>query len=720
MGMATPPRPDLGFSRQCGKGLIPILCPGSLGQANTTSNSAGYETAGNYTDDWDVRLPKALASLYQSGLRALPPTVSSILDIQGRLYTLKTVPTVGNRTYYVSDYRTLTNFVLNNKIELVEGLIVDTQQPRIGFRNHTVPVRTQIGAEWEEDLLFLEPVTSCSDTNLTVKNKVSSYGYSEADEWVVDKGGFSQMAIDSPWEAKMGNHLWYNNTQQDPQLDWRAFATGWSANVMLAYFLNVTKPDDRTAYMHSSIDEAFATNGSFSYTVINQAVITEGFDAIGRFMLPLGSNISSFNDSIINEPIRGGYWSNPFDISSANFTLLGQYCAGYGEDIGGRANISNVQVKCGMVSGTAHPLDSKPASLTPVTGSLWERPVYSCASSTKASIKSVRLRYNSTYATDSPMKGLEVVSITDKAYASEDEMPLWGVENPGMNISDLDPFWGLIDQKDANHVNLSTVQSDHLYLPAGRSAYSQLFAEYDDFFPGASLPAAIWRTVYDAATEGDLTTGMSYSGLTNVAMYKKWSDLSHDPIGAAKMVNLIWTDLAANALVGTRSWLPQDPLPPNLQGDAPVITKRAGITISSTAEVPVQTYYRTVRYRWAYGVPAFLAALAVACILVATIGAVLLRRGTPQLVRQYLLSLSAGRILTHFLLPNAPSSGEANDWASTTGGVKVSVLGSDYRVAKPTKIHQHDGTEKGGQTTSYQRVAQDEPLSTRTHNAPPT
>jgi hypothetical protein len=720
MGMATPPRPDLGFSRMCGKGLIPILCPGSLGQANTTSNSAGYETGGSYTDDWDVRIPKDLASLYQGGLKSLPPTVSSILDIQGRLYTLKTIPTVGNRTYYVSEYRTLANFVLNNKTELVEGLILDTQKPRIGFRNHTVPMQTQIGAEWDEDILFLEPITSCSDTNLTVKNKVTTYGFADVNEWVVDKGGFSQMAVDSPWEKKMGHHVWYNNTQQDPQLDWRAFATGWSANAMLAYFLNITNPEDRTAYMHSSIDEAFPTNGSLGYTTINQVVITEGFDAIGRFMLPLGSNLSSLNDSIINEPVRGGYWPNPFSISWANYSLLSQYCAGFGEDLGGAANISNIQVKCGIVSGTARPLDGEPTSLVPIPGSLWERRVYSCASATKASIKTVRLRYNSTYAVDAPMRGLEVVHIDDKMYVSPDEMPLWGVENPNMDISDLDLFWGLIDEKDANHANLSTVRSDHLYLPAGRSSSSQLISEYDDYFPGASLPAAAWRTVYDAATEGDITTGMSYSGLNSVAMYKKWSDLSHDLEGAATMLNLIWTDLAANALVGTKSWLPQDPLPPNLQNGVPAIRRRAEISTSTTADVPVQTFHRAIRYRWRYGIPAFLAAFVVACILVATMGAVVFRRGTPQLVGQYLTSLSAGRLLTHFLLPKASSSGDTKDWASMTGAVKVSVLGSNYSIADSTKIHQSDAAEKGGHTTSYQRVAQEEPVYTRTHNTAST
>ena len=37
----------------------------------------------------------------------------------------------------------------------------------IGFRNHTAPTGFSNGAEWVEDLTWVEPVTSCVDTNLT-------------------------------------------------------------------------------------------------------------------------------------------------------------------------------------------------------------------------------------------------------------------------------------------------------------------------------------------------------------------------------------------------------------------------------------------------------------------------------------------------------------------------------------------------------------------------
>ena len=56
--------------------------------------------------------------------------------------------------------------LLNEKVEAVEGLIVDTRvgNASIGFRNHTFPQVQASGAQWTEDLLFLEPVTACVGT----------------------------------------------------------------------------------------------------------------------------------------------------------------------------------------------------------------------------------------------------------------------------------------------------------------------------------------------------------------------------------------------------------------------------------------------------------------------------------------------------------------------------------------------------------------------------
>lgn len=53
---------------------------------------------------------------------------------------------------------------------------------------------------WEEDLLFIEPVTRCVDTNLTLDyNSTASY-ISAVDKvvYMTDKGGFVHLAHEVP------------------------------------------------------------------------------------------------------------------------------------------------------------------------------------------------------------------------------------------------------------------------------------------------------------------------------------------------------------------------------------------------------------------------------------------------------------------------------------------------------------------------------------------
>jgi hypothetical protein len=53
--------------------------------------------------------------------------------------------------WYVADsFRQLRSFVLGDKLQAVEGLVIDPERPAIGFRNHTAPVDARFGVEWEE------------------------------------------------------------------------------------------------------------------------------------------------------------------------------------------------------------------------------------------------------------------------------------------------------------------------------------------------------------------------------------------------------------------------------------------------------------------------------------------------------------------------------------------------------------------------------------------
>lgn len=710
MGLGTPPRNDLGFSRICGFDLASRGCPGSSG---STENSADGQSVNSTLEAVDNRIPRKLAQLYQSGLTSQSPTVSSFFDIQARLFKVMNYKEF-NTTYLVDVYRPLGTFILDDKVQAVEGLVVDTQHPQIGFRNHTAPTNVQYSAEWDEDLLFLEPETKCTNVNISLQLEISPSGGFNLTGMtnIIDKGGFANMNITSPWQARMGDYLWYDGTQENPALDWRAQAAGWTMNVLLAYFFNVTKPGERKAYMDSEVGKLFPVNNSFTSASLNEIALTREFDTLASTTIPYGWNGLDGSLNISNYPST---WPNPFNVSTANFTTVPEWCEGFGYKLGGKANMTNIQVACGLLLGTAYPTRGE-RTLIPQPGTIWERPIYSCASATKAMIKTVRFRYNSTNNDDQTIKGLKILKIADKMYNNRNEMPLWGIEDANRSILDIDPFWGLIDPSLENSVNISTVRAERLYLPAGQSSVSDVFgssvvpAEAVDFNPAITGPSKAWRRVYN----GFDSTGVvvDYSGKGGLALYNKWDNLSHTAEGAAKILNLLFTDYAANDLVGTRSHLTTSDLPPNLQKrDTSASTQDDKM---QAGKVPVHLYRRVIRYRYLYGIPALVCVVVVAAILVSTIIALLTGRGSIERVKRYLWRLSAGRIMIAFIYPESKHLySDTKEWIQGVGATNIRILldgrsqGGDDGF--PPAIKAEVGSEEQEAPTSgYESVSQDE------------
>jgi hypothetical protein len=352
LGLGTAPRTSFGMMRTCGNVFLPKICPGSSGSVNVSRDERWTNSS---TEGWDWRIPEDLAQLYQSGLRLQPSTVSSFFDIESRLYNIEFNPDQNNQTYIVDSFRPLGSFVLGDKATAVDGLVLDIENGAIGFRNHTAPTRTQFGAQWDEDLLFLQPETSCVSLNLSLRLNLPQSGQdSDGTQFLVDDGGFVNMDIQSPWRLKMGDYVWYDNTQEDAQLEWRAQATAWTVNVLHAYFFNVTKAGDRKAYVNSELGKQFPINSTFLKSDVNSIDATDHYFAlITNF--PSASEINGTVE-IYNQSWAGNYYPNPFNMSSLNFTYLGDQCSGVGSDLVGMVNMTNIYVKCGLVSGTGQPL----------------------------------------------------------------------------------------------------------------------------------------------------------------------------------------------------------------------------------------------------------------------------------------------------------------------------------------------------------------------------
>jgi hypothetical protein len=183
-------------------------------------------------------------------------------------------------------------------------------------------------------------------------------------------------------------------------------------------------------------------------------------------------------------------------------------------------------------------------------------------------------------------------------------------------------------------------------------------------------PMDVLSAVYEA-TDGNY--GMQdFSGAQNYAMLAKWRELSKTAKTTPKILNLIWTDLAANNLIGTRSWNTKSLLPANLQnpGNKKRQSDSTDDDTGGQTRVPVKLYARRIRYRWYFAIPAILSLLLIGLICSAAILLFIFRRGTPARIDHYLTHLSSGRLLGAMQFPNEDKDAPTTQWIKSVGRQK--------------------------------------------------
>jgi len=282
------------------------------------------------------------------------------------------------------------------------------------------------------------------------------------------------------------------------------------------------------------------------------------------------------------------------------------------------ANITNIFVLCGLMHGAPQRQDSG-SSLIFDSGSKWSQPLYTCASAVKATVKTVSFNYN---ATEGVLEDLNIKSIQDKVYSDNQSLPLWGVENTGNAylLEDLTLVWGLISDEYENDQNVSAIRQESLYLP-GYSDYGLISTIGFDNMPGSEALIGAMGIPYSVSTGGTLINGQTdYSGEGDMSMWVRWQNLSSSAELASLIPNLIWTDVAASAVVGTKGVLG----PGNLATE-----NQVPIMVTPTV--------MRIKYHYPYAIPALLTALVLFCITIAALIAVLFSHGS---IREFVFTFS--------------------------------------------------------------------------------
>ncbi|KIX09482.1 uncharacterized protein Z518_00562 [Rhinocladiella mackenziei CBS 650.93] len=656
-GFGTPARSTLGFNHQCG---IPYwtACPGS----DTIEVKSDEFLSSDFPYGYDSRIPSDKIELFQSGLKEQMQTVSSFFDIQYRSHGKAQDPDVNNGSFYqTGSYRQLGTLVLDDKVEAVEGLVVDMINGSVAFRNHTLPANLALGATWSEDLLVMEPETHCVDTNLTIDFTISglngSLGGNIENIVLTDRGGFANIPHTFPE---------YDNSLPQIFVDLpnRAYQSAWLFNVLLAIYYNVTRPNpDKFAYLNSEVGKTFELPETTLLATDELAIAT--YDDV--FSTFLANDNSSFTSDDSFDP-----WPNPFNITSSNFTDILTACNGVSP--ASKSNMSNVAVGCGLVYGIPRLPDGE-VKLVYDPGSRLSMPLQSCATAVKMSVKTYSFRFNGT----SSLQSLHVDSINER---SPDSPPTyWGIENNSdldLNIQDTPPLWGLVSSDTKESPSLSVVKNPHLYLAGYLGSFAMLTSTGVDNMPGLTFPIDALASLYNGDAFDTYNSFGWYSGKSSFSMFALWQKLATRG-ETARIVNLIFADLAANGLVGTKSWLPS---PNTIPGTDGKVQKRQSSSGGGgdTAQVPVVVYSRQIKYNWVYGVPAYIGIFFTAVIGLATLIFLCLGRTSLSKMKAYLHATSSGRILAAFLYPGeSEPQAPTRSWVRGAGGKKI-------RIGKPNWI----------------------------------
>lgn len=240
-GLGTPSRAAYSLSRLCGSFVLQV-CPGQTdtGGLTTYKNSTTWvlDTGANDTGWIDAKIPKNITEIFTSADGAYGAGVANVFDIQYRTFQFKVYNNsqqrnINNGALYVQgQMRFFESLVLNNRYDVVEGLVVDTKKGGVGFRNHTIPANIRFGASWEETLLWVEPLTACVNNNLTVDFTI---GDTELmDLRLTDRGGFMNLPQTAP--PLLDRDL----SQTVPALRAHAYGGAFTSNIDYAVFFNLS------------------------------------------------------------------------------------------------------------------------------------------------------------------------------------------------------------------------------------------------------------------------------------------------------------------------------------------------------------------------------------------------------------------------------------------------------------------------------------------------
>lgn len=291
---------------------------------------------------------------------------------------------------------------------------------------------------------------------------------------------------------------------------------------------------------------------------------------------------------------------------------------------------------CNQVRGVPRRVDDGPSNLFE-DGSKWSSSLYTCASTVKATIKTVTFTHN---GTSENLDNLRIKAVKEQEYADETDMPLWGLETWDYQLAGIDPIWGLVDEVYEGYPNVSTIRAPSFYLPGSATDGPWRIRKFKEDRFWMNLPGAIAPLAALAAVRKDLlsTSGevVDYSAQNRLGLWLRWRELTASAEDVPQVFKLMWTDLAASAMTGSKGVLGAG----NAERD-------------SAANIQILPVVHRVKYHLLFGIPAFILALVLLLIGAVVLFALIFGKSSLKVVDHRLKQTSVGRVVTTLRHPEA-------------------------------------------------------------------
>ncbi|SPO07211.1 uncharacterized protein DNG_09905 [Cephalotrichum gorgonifer] len=662
-GKITMPRPDLPFTRVCESGLN-INCPGQYQGVYMNETSEGVfqsvETDENSTIN--ITIPANYTAMFYSATSDAGNTLSGMFDIQYRSWYLNKLDLYNKgETFAHGDFHFIENLIPQDTIHLKEGLVVDMRDtPGIGFRNHTVPVGLEHGGIWSEDLTWVEPVTQCVDTNLSVEvnfdKPIDSFTTNHT-FFLVDEGAWLDMEME-----ELETRPWNDNQTLD--LYGRAYKAARMHNVLAAASLNITLPLESAKPLPKiEVPEKWVSGNPplFSYLDVDTVQVHQLSSLDGDTFNVF--SLSNKSDVVVNH--EEAYPDGIRKLLAMNYTAITNICRGYyligDSDLDRRGNnISFPAVDCGFVIGAASRVGGEEISADAYTGKkTYRRKLYTCATAMRVSIKTVDFHYN---GTSTHLSNLRVDRITDKEYPNDASKPLWAVEHSGDKRMYFDSMWGLVNDSYETVEGFSTLRDSHLWLPTSPSMIGN-FGETGGYDSLAAVSVFVRQV---GSIYGGLADKRDYTGQYEYALLERFRRLSESATVASQIPSLIATDGISANLVGTKTAFSDRgaPWPASLAADAQAVGTPVGRVVPNK---------RVIRYDIRYAIPGLviLGIFAIALLWAAVI--LLFSSSLLSTLRNTYNQTSPGRLAASLLEPgSANPKRPTGQWVESDGRLFIS------------------------------------------------